>query len=70
MKLILTEIIKRIHQRKKAAKIWPDYVTLIEIRIEILLMTEAELSKLVKDGKLSTGPTGNSEYYKLNDGNI
>ena len=64
MKTILTEIIKTIHERKKAAKKWPDYATLVEIRIEILLMTENELSNMVKNGELSTGPTGNSEYFK------
>lgn len=63
--MILTEIIKKIHDRKKQANVDPDHVTLSEIKIEILSMTEEELSILVKKGQLTTGPTLNDEYYKL-----
>jgi len=66
MKPILLEIIKRIHTRKKANKVVPDYVTLTEIRVEILTMTENELSNLCNKGMLITGPAGtNTEYFKI-----
>lgn len=65
MKMILTEIIKKVHERKKDNNIWPNFVTLIEIRVEILAMTEKELAKMVKNKELKTGPTGNSEYFEL-----
>ena len=65
MKMILTEIIKQIHERKKEANIVPDHVTLSEIKIELLSMTEDELSNLVNKGKLSTGDTINDEYFTI-----
>ena len=70
MKTILFQIIKQIHDRKKAANVVPNHVTLSEIRIEILSMTEDELSNLVNKGKLSTGSHENDEYFKIkgNDG--
>lgn len=66
MKMILVEIIKRIHERKKTNNIHPDFATLTEIRVEILSMTENELAKMVKNGELKTGPTGNSDYFEIN----
>ncbi len=65
MKPIILSIIKRIHNREKVNNIHPDYVTMTEIRIEILSMTEYELSNLVNKGTLSTGPTKDSEYFKI-----
>ena len=65
MKMILIEIIKQIHERKKEANMVPDHVTLSEIKIEILSMTEDELSNLVKKGQLTTGDTINDKYFKI-----
>ena len=51
MKMILTEIIKRIHKRKKANNIHPNFATLTEIRVEILSLIEKELAKRFSDKK-------------------
>ena len=68
MKMILTQIIKRIHERKKANNIIPDFATLIEIRVEILSMTEKELAQMVKDGELKTGLAGaKTDYFEINE---
>lgn len=65
----MIEVIKTIHERKKAARIHPDHVLLMEIYRETgkpLNELKKELKPFIKDKTILWGHTINDFYFKIN----
>lgn len=65
MGLSVLDIIKEIHEEKKAKKVSPNFATRIEVKERISKKMNEELQGLMGDGTLKMGETLNDYYFEL-----